>query len=443
MPVGTLPLPPLEVEDGPYVFAHFYQYRDLGELFRAKAGYVPLVANAIGWLSVRLPTTWIPYGMSWLPYLLCLGTLALPSSRWFRSVIPCDLSRTTLCVLLALAPIGRARLLAHTDYSIWTTLLLLLLLLIVPPPRGRAARLAYWTLSHLLVWSNPLSIVAAPLVLFSLATSREARIARVMLLGNLVVYQWLGISPSGSLWHRSSPDVLLGLAKDAVWSAIIVSEAWFRTSFGPGFFDTASKSVPAAIAAWAAIVVAVLWWVWRRQPTLRRPVSGLLYVSLALTFAEVISRGRFVVGALNAAPRYTYLQSMAFLALIVLIAGTVTAEGEQPAGRARATSGWRAAVRSRRVVLGGLVVYYLFMNLNLGYYVRLQHQRGVLPSLTHPLYCPMHPENGLRVREFFVRLSNLEDSATSDPRPTITVEKINDWSIAVVPRRAGGDRGRR
>lgn len=113
----------------------------------------------IGFLSVRLPTRAIPYGLTWVPLLITLTAYGLFFSRRYRCVLESDLARAVVCLLFCLAPLAQFHLLSHTDYSIWNMLLLLILMSALPLPQGRTWGMIYWLLLNLLAWSHPLTIL--------------------------------------------------------------------------------------------------------------------------------------------------------------------------------------------------------------------------------------------------------------------------------------------
>ena len=67
--------PSLEAEDGTFVFPYYYANRGAVDLLRLQGGYIPLALNLIAYLSVRLPTRFIPFGFA-----------LAPASAWDRDI---------------------------------------------------------------------------------------------------------------------------------------------------------------------------------------------------------------------------------------------------------------------------------------------------------------------------------------------------------------------
>lgn len=193
--------PELRAEDGAKVFAYFYEHRDFEALFRLKAGYLPLLPNLLGWLSVRLPARATPYFLTVVPTLLaatCACVLAAPA---YRRYVPRDSVRYAICLGLAVAPVAGFLMTCNTDYSIWTALLLLMLLVLLPLPKGKLWSLLCASAISVLVWTHPLSILALPATL--LWVWRDQRLFQRLTQASLVVSQgahvWLGTEP-----HRAT-----------------------------------------------------------------------------------------------------------------------------------------------------------------------------------------------------------------------------------------------
>ena len=158
--------PELRAEDGSKVFAFFYTHRALSSLLRFKAGYLPLVPNVLGFLAVRLPARATPYVLTIVPTLLALVTFSVFRASAYRRYVHSDGLRFSVCLALAIAPIGNQLTVCNTDYCIWNVLLLLLLLVILPMPRSRAWAVLFSLTSAVLIWSHPLTLLALPATLF-------------------------------------------------------------------------------------------------------------------------------------------------------------------------------------------------------------------------------------------------------------------------------------
>jgi hypothetical protein len=77
--------PSLLFDEGPKVFAHFYEHREAAQILRFKSGYLPLIGNLIGYVAVRLPTRVIPYGFA--------GSAVLHHERYLLFILRACLSK--------------------------------------------------------------------------------------------------------------------------------------------------------------------------------------------------------------------------------------------------------------------------------------------------------------------------------------------------------------
>lgn len=414
--------PPLEAEDGTFVFQHFYVHRGAAEIFRFKTGYIPLVANAIAYLSVRLPVRAIPYAFAWIPCAMTLVVYTWLFGERFRAWLGCDATRATLCLLFALVPVTQWHLMVHTDYSIWNTLLVLWFIALRPLPASRAAAAAVWTVANVFVWSHPLSILVAPLFLFRMSKEREHRWVHVATLVNLAAHQAFGVERFTGLSGLGPADLFARLASDLGWTAVIIARTAFRTAFGVPQYDWAlGHGGWMWFFGWTAVVLMAAAVAARRSHRLRVLFAVLAYAIVSITFLSVLARGAATASQLDDAPRYVYLQSLAFIALGVVLLDTFFSVEGDDAPR------WRR----RPVVLGAALVYALALNAQLGHYFVATGIAARPDQLTHSAYLPNHPDNGRIVREFFRDLEALERANGSRDGIHLTAEKIYDWRIVI------------
>ncbi|MDH4101477.1 MAG: hypothetical protein OEV28_12990, partial [Nitrospirota bacterium] len=236
----VLLMPSLQADDGINVFAYFYENPEPENIFRFKAGYIPLLANLIGYISIKLPTSLIPYGMTWLPLLITLAAYSLLFNTGYRQWLESDLSRAAACILFALAPLSQFLLLAHTDYSIWNTLLLLILLSVMPLPESARWKYPWWVLTGVLIWSHPLTILVLPFHAYFFLRDKQNRAFYALTILNLLLHMAFGVQDT----QVAETSSLLALGKAAIWSVGITGQIAFRTAFGPHLYNWASQQMP-------------------------------------------------------------------------------------------------------------------------------------------------------------------------------------------------------
>ena len=257
-------LPTLRVEDGTDVFAHFYQNRGFAEIFRFKAGYIPLVANIVGYCSVRLPTRLIPYGLTWLPLALSVAAYSIIFSRSYETWIPSPIVRAAISMLFVLSPLANTNLRAHTDYSIWSTLFMLILITARPLPCKPLPKALSLVLINVLVWSHPLTIAVIPVLVVSLFRQHRDRIFYALTVLNLVIHQVVGVESSGILSGMASPDVLAGLIQPICGTGLVVAKTGFAAAFGMDLLDELNQPLTFLVVVWIALLGATLVYAYRQ-----------------------------------------------------------------------------------------------------------------------------------------------------------------------------------
>lgn len=402
---GAVSLPALSAEDGTKVFAYFFQNRGLSALFLPKGGYTTLVANAIGFTSVRLPPTWIPYALAWCPLLLASLAYSLLALPGFRSWIPSDSRRIGICLALAANPVGGSLLVANTDYSTWNTLWIFFLLSIVPLATRPVAKAAHVATLAILTWSHPMTILAAPFyVVNARSANREDRLIYVLQLVHLLLHQVYGTDPMlvrVTLARFSSipiSELVMLRGVDAV--EIVMRRVFGRTFFGDSVVDSITNHYPAVLYVLAGAILLEVALHWDRA---KRVAVPCLYVAAAITFSSLMSRWGYGVGAIGEkapyAGRYGYLPSIAVTTLVV-----------------DRLADW--ALRRERILKAAVVgaaICWL----------------GIRNTQELSTYEFSRSENGRIVRECFERLA--EAGRTNAHGIVVRCEKVHgDWPFEVV-----------
>lgn len=389
---SVLLLPDLRVEDGRDVFAHFYMNPHVSEVFRFKAGYLPLVPNVVGWLATRFPPPVAVYLLAWVPLGMAVGAYSLFFHRRFAAVVPGRGVRAMGCLLLAVVPFAQYHLYAHTDYSIWTCLLALVLLTALRlPRRGRLP----WALAiNVLVWAHPLTIVVAPAVGWHLWRDAHARWWYVVTLLNLVVHQLGGVAPSGSGFEGTAAGFAAGLGR-------LVCDVVYRSAFGQPGLEWALERSPWHPWLAAAVLLPVSAWTLRLRRT-RGFALHLGFVAGAILGLSLYIRGYGFLGDLGGGGRYVLLPSLFLVWSWTLL---------QPLG-----GRWHVALTA------AAMAYY-----------------GMLLVVWSGGFQTQAAANGIIVREFAWELWREEQRLGSRRGIYLEADKVNDWDIVIdTGGRAGG-----
>ncbi|MEZ4663168.1 MAG: hypothetical protein R2911_36945 [Caldilineaceae bacterium] len=433
-------MPALQVEDGAQVFAHFYQHRGAAEIWRMKGGYIPLVANLIGYVAVRFPTRTIPYVLTWLPLLITLAAYSLFFNRRYRTILAAEQTRAVVCVLFCLAPIAQFHLLSHTDYSIWNTFLLLILMSVLPVPTNRVRGLLYGLLMNLLVWSHPLTVLVLPFQVYLWVKDKPGRVLYTLTIVNIVVHQIIGVEPNGMFTNLGPLDIGLTMAKAGVWTLVITAKTAFRAAFGHPLFMWAEQNMWSLFVYWVLFLAIITGMVFWKRRAYRPLIVATVYFIFSVTFMSVLNRGYARVGNIDHSPRYVYIQSLAFL---VLFGGLVDAllrqrvqtphllaQGERVelahtfnVGNAVSFNGWA------NLAFAIIVLHYFLLNTQLGHYFMTKRA-----SQSPYLYAD--PNNGAIVYQFFQELAQAEIEHKGRTGIWMVAEKIDDWPIEIDTRSA-------
>lgn len=406
--------PSLEAEDGTFVFPYYYAERGAAGIIRFQAGYIPLVLNLFAFLSVRLPTRAIPYGFALLPLALAVVSYVWLFGEPFRRWLGSDATRAFVCLLFVLAPVAQYHIYANVTYSIWNASLLLVLLVVTPPSPLAWRNVAAWVVTNVLVWSNPLTLLVAPLVAVRLVRERGTRALHALTIANIALYNVVGVEKGGIFLGLTWIESLAKLVKAVGWTFAIVAGTAFRTVFGAPLYGWAEAGFWPPIAVWGVLVAAVTVVAARRSPRLRPLFAVLGYVIFAATFVSVLGRGPSTLVPINGAPRYVYLPTLAFVVLFVLLV-----EHFVVAERAR----------RRAVAFGAVAVLYLGLNAQLGHYFVATGSAARPPGGPTSPYVPSDARNGWIVRGFFADLARIEAENGSRQNIRLTADKPGDWPI--------------
>ncbi|HVC97567.1 MAG TPA: hypothetical protein VND64_28050, partial [Pirellulales bacterium] len=123
--------PPLFFEDGRELFAYYFEHREPSSILRSYAGYVSLAPNIVGYVGGWLPVRWIPRTYSFCALFANSLACVLFYAKRFRPIVPSDTARATICLFLALMPLGDVAVLTLAMYMLWPLLIVLFLALLV------------------------------------------------------------------------------------------------------------------------------------------------------------------------------------------------------------------------------------------------------------------------------------------------------------------------
>jgi len=403
---GSLFLEPtLPAEDGKRIFAHFYGNRELSEILRWKAGYVPLLPNVLGFTAVRLPVEWVPRFLTIAPAFLTLLSFTVFASAIFEPVVASRRVRLVASLALALAPVGTYFFVCHTDYSIWNALFLSFLLSLVPGSRRPLGAAAGVLAGAFLIWSHPLSFVALPVHAFRLLRDRgvlpRAAAASLVLvqLGHLAF--GLSLRRAGArdsalfepaLWLENAAAAARHVSDVVVPRALLgLTRAGEALERGPALALVLTVLVLSAVA-----LVIVL----GPKQTTRSTYLVLVYfiaaLSLAVFSSEVPDRN---------ATRYAYVQSLLCVLLVCLAAAELVS---------RFLPNWALA----RASLGAGALLYA----------------SILCFESLGNYRDHRQENGPRIAACVNELAALERAHGGPCGFSLYCKKRRDWSFSVETR---------
>jgi hypothetical protein len=395
--------PTLPAEDGKRIFAYFYSNRELEYLVRAKAGYVPLLPNLLGFASVRLPVTWSPYFLTIAPACLTLVSFTWFARAEFSHVVSSRAVRLFACLALALMPLSSYWFVCHTDYAIWNALFLLLLLSLLP---GSDRPLRAWVgflARAFLVWSHPLSFVALPVQALQVIWSRGwvQRISAIAVVGVQIMHLVLGVSFRRARVHGAESAADFWLETLPAGASYVRDIVVPRSLLG---VNTAARiaeepSVLPAVLTFLLLGAGALVLVLGPKMTTRWNCVLFTYFVAVLSVAVVSSE----VPDQNAT-RYAYIQSLCCILIVCLAAAEL---GARFLSRRRAV----------RALLAGSALLYA----------------TVLCFRDLENYRDDRAENGERIANCTAEIAELERAHGGPCGFELKCSKRRDWSFTVSP----------
>jgi hypothetical protein len=409
--------PTLRVEDGASIFGFFYSNREWQHLFRFKSGYMPLLPNILGYVSVRLPLGFSPYFLTIVPTLLSVLTYTFFATSRFRVLVSDDRLRQVTCLVLALVPVGQFFLVSHTDFSIWNTLFLATLWSFLPFPRSVFQGGSSLAAQQLLVWTNPLSFVLVPIhaLHFALTRSLRERAFQMLMLAGHVLHVLYGFAPRHErqvLYKEWNLEILWEIAQRTY--VHLAENALPRTLFGVDGADYVQNAAPSTSHV-AFIVVSLgmlASFIWPSPQISRKLLVLLAYATVGIMLAVVLSRGD---GRILNGRRYLYVQCLLLAMQVCLVVYRAVAEL-----RKRVSSvGWFPQ-RNGRLPAWAFYALPLSMGATLQNSNQADAYRDVRAG-----------NNAERVRRCMQRLEALEAEHGGPCGFNVTCKKRHDWAIRI------------
>lgn len=415
---GAILHPTLRVEDGAKIYAYFHDHRGFRQLFRFKSGYMPLLPNVLGYLSVRLPPPASPYFMAVAPTLLSAFAYSSFFFRRFRAVVEDDGLRFVTCLALVFAPVGQFFLVSHTDFSIWNALFCAVLWAWVPLPDSPWRTALAVAGQQLLVWTHPISFVAAPINAAQAwyRTGRVQRIAQGAMLAGHALHLALGLDHS---YARRTVDSGIGELPGRL--VHFEHKALARALFGRPLVSWLSHGGGWVVTlATAALLAGALWVAWRNVARLRLAVVLAAYCVTGLALAVAASRsGRQIDHGI----RYLYVQLLFAVMLIAFVVHGAWHRVSWPAASALPRR-WPT-----RPAPYAALVLLLFGLQNIGMADTYRERDA--------------GDNAERVATCMQRLAALHERNGGPCGFSLTCRKSHDWTIVFHPPECRGDRRRR
>ena len=283
-------------------------------LLHAYAGYVSVLPNLVGWVSLHwLRLEWVPFALAWFALSV---SACLPGALYgfFRNAAGLPIRPALIgALLVSTVPIGDAALCSNTEFSIWAMLAALLLTLFNPlsdRPWPAAASLIWRALA---VCSTPLSLLAAPVWAWLAYRSRGGwrAWAYVALLAVLACYFVAGVAHDGpvlaSTWAAASVRLAIEKPLDG-----LVLRGMLRLN--PPDLPMAALIGLGSVAGWLVTGV---------QAGKRRRWAVLFLLAMALGVGLLCAFGRGAekgAAFLLASPRYQYVPKLFWLAALAMAA---------------------------------------------------------------------------------------------------------------------------
>jgi hypothetical protein len=236
--------------------------------------------------------------------------------RRFRSVVEDDGVRFVTCLALVLAPVGQILLVSHTDYSIWNALFCALLWAWVPLPDSPWRAALSVAGQQLLVWSHPVSMVAAPINAAQAwnAKNRGQRLAQGAMLAGHAFHLALGLD------HRYAGRATLGTGFGDWPQRFVLFEhkAVARALFGTHLYGRLAAHGGAWVLVLGTLVLfaGAVWVAWRNVAGLRLAVVLAAYSLTGVALCVAASRA---TRQIEQGFRYLYVQRLFTVMLLTLV----------------------------------------------------------------------------------------------------------------------------
>lgn len=274
-------------EDGWVFFADAWNHSFPGSLLLPYAGYFHFVPRLLAELCSGLPLVQQPYAYAAIGLALNAAILAAFYLPAFRRIVPSDLTRAGLALLLALAP--NAQNLGLLLGLHWYLAFGLALILIAPTPATITGKVLVVLATVLCVWSSPSTFVLAPFALLALWRQRDpaSRLKFGVMLGALaIVAAFVVLMRTGQAERTGEfriADLLLSLDR-------LILRGWLGAGLlGPRIASAIPPLVLDGFGLLALSALTVFLWKNRRQD-FALPVAmllgaaiGMLLLSLART----------------------------------------------------------------------------------------------------------------------------------------------------------------
>ncbi len=308
--------PDLRAEDGKMVYSFFYEHRYWQALLRFKAGYTPLVPNALGYIAARLPPPAAPYFLAMLPATFAVAVFVVFNAAAFRRCVPSDRIRLCCCLGLALAPLGTFFLVCNTDYSIWNLLVLLLWLVAVPLPARKSLAVLLSLLLLILLWSHPISIVALPATLCWLYFEKRhfSRALQALIACAQILHVFYGTRPQGASFLLDHHSVW-----ERTWASLVKFYGLFMHALSSALFPHFDTSWPAIseVCVGALLLALIVCVALPKQPLASRAFfAWLLYCMVVPLLLIVFVRQSGITN-----PRYLYATRVFGIVALCVLSG--------------------------------------------------------------------------------------------------------------------------
>ncbi|MBL8901329.1 MAG: hypothetical protein JNM84_27125 [Planctomycetes bacterium] len=295
--------PTLDTDDG-HLASMFFADARFTRIFEPYNGSVTVLPHLGAWLAAQFPVSWWPMLYAAFAGTAAIASLSAFASRRFRVFVPSTRVRVLLCVLVALAPHGNARLVSALLWTHVSFGLLFALYALAPlPARGwrRNVDLGWRTL---LACSSALTPAAVPLLLWRAwkRRHRSERWVHLFLVAAVFVYYALGCRPHENVRHE--PLQMLGAFARLIDQRVI-AEAVIGGAHWPAL---GSAVHPLAVAILLAVGVGSFT---LRGPSRLFAVGSFVAIAI-MSAAPVLAREHMGMPDHWWGQRYTHAQRVLF-----------------------------------------------------------------------------------------------------------------------------------